>query len=43
MIIKSLNCLGLMGASTFSGVEIALIQTDGVDIIERKKSAFLQI
>ncbi len=38
MIIKSLNCLGLMGASTFSGVEIALIQTDGVDIIERKKS-----
>lgn len=38
MIIKSLNCLGLMGSSTFSGVEIALIQTDGLDITERKKS-----
>ena len=38
MIIKSLNCLGLMGTSTFGGVELALIRTDGLDIIERKKS-----
>lgn len=38
MIIKGLNCLGLMGTSTFGGVELALIKTDGIDIIERKKS-----
>ncbi len=38
MIIKGLNCLGLMGTSTFGGVELALINTDGLDIIERKKS-----
>ena len=38
MIIKGLNCLGLMGTSTFSGVELSLICTDGLDIIERKKS-----
>ena len=37
MIIKSLNCLGLVGASTFSGVEVSLIHTDGLDITERKK------
>lgn len=36
MIIKSLNCLGLTGTSTFGGVELALIKTDGIDIIERK-------
>jgi len=38
MIIKSLNCLGMMGSSTFGGVEISLIHTDGIDIVERKKS-----
>ena len=38
MIIKGLNCLGIMGTSTFGGVELALIRTDGVDILERKKS-----
>ncbi|MBR5154791.1 MAG: anhydro-N-acetylmuramic acid kinase [Alphaproteobacteria bacterium] len=38
MIIKGLNCLGLMGSSTFGGVEIALVYTDGLDIMERKKS-----
>ena len=38
MIIKGLNCLGLMGTSTFGGVELALVCTDGLDIIERKKS-----
>lgn len=38
MIIKGLNCLGIMGTSTFGGVEIALVHTDGLDIIERKKS-----
>ncbi len=38
MIIKGLNCLGLMGTSTFGGVELALIKTDGLDIIERKKA-----
>ena len=38
MIIKGLNCLGIMGTSTFGGVELALIRTDGVDILERKKA-----
>ncbi|MBP5698775.1 MAG: anhydro-N-acetylmuramic acid kinase [Alphaproteobacteria bacterium] len=38
MIIKSLNCLGLMGTSTFGGVELALIRTDGLDVLERKKA-----
>lgn len=38
MIIKGLNCLGLMGTSTFGGVELSLIRTDGLDIIERKKA-----
>ncbi len=38
MIIKGLNCLGLMGTSTFGGVELALIKTDGIDITERQKS-----
>jgi anhydro-N-acetylmuramic acid kinase len=38
MLIKGLNCLGLMGTSTFGGVEMALIRTDGLDIIERKES-----
>lgn len=38
MIIKGLNCLGLMGTSTFGGVELALIRTDGLDIIEHKKA-----
>ncbi len=38
MIIKGLNCLGLMGTSTFSGVELALIRTDGLDIIKRIKA-----
>ena len=38
MIIKSLNCLGIMGASTFGGVELALIKTDGIDISDRIKS-----
>lgn len=38
MIIKGLNCLGLMGTSTFGGVELALIRTDGLDILERKKA-----
>lgn len=38
MVIKGLNCLGLMGTSTFGGVELALIRTDGIDILERKKS-----
>ena len=38
MVIKGLNCLGLMGASTFGGVEVAYIHTDGLDITERKKS-----
>ncbi len=42
MIIKSLNCLGVMGASTFGGVELALIKTDGIDIIERKKARTVQ-
>jgi len=37
MIIKGLNCLGLMGASTFGGVELSLIHTDGLDITERIK------
>lgn len=36
MIIKGLNCLGIMGTSTYSGVELALIRTDGLDILERK-------
>ena len=38
MVIKGLNCLGLMGTSTFGGVELALIRTDGLDILERKKA-----
>lgn len=38
MIIKGLNCLGLMGTSTFGGVELSLIRTDGLDILERKKA-----
>lgn len=38
MVIKGLNCLGLMGSSTFGGVELALIRTDGLDILERKKA-----
>lgn len=38
MIIKGLNCLGLMGTSTFGGVELSLIKTDGIDINERKKA-----
>ena len=38
MVIKGLNCLGLMGTSTFGGVELALIRTDGLDVIERKKA-----
>lgn len=38
MIIKGLNCLGLMGTSTFGGVELALLHTDGLDITERKKA-----
>lgn len=38
MIIKSLNCLGIMGTSTFGGVELALVRTDGLDIIDRIKS-----
>lgn len=38
MLIRGLNCLGLMGTSTFGGVELALIKTDGIDIIERKKA-----
>jgi len=38
MIIKGLNCLGLMGASTFGGVELSLIRTDGLDIVERKQA-----
>lgn len=38
MIIKGLNCLGLMGTSTFGGVELALVKTDGLDIMERKKA-----
>lgn len=37
MVIKGLNCLGLSGTSTFGGVELALIKTDGLDINERKK------
>ncbi|MBR5598697.1 MAG: anhydro-N-acetylmuramic acid kinase [Alphaproteobacteria bacterium] len=41
MIIKCLNCLGLMGVSTYGGVEIALIYTDGLDISDRKKSAVI--
>lgn len=42
MIIKGLNCLGVMGTSTFGGVELALIKTDGLDIIERKKAYTVQ-
>ena len=38
MVIKGLNCLGIMGSSTFGGVELALIRTDGIDISERKKA-----
>ncbi len=38
MIIKGLNCLGLMGTSTYGGVELSLIRTDGLDILERKKA-----
>lgn len=38
MLIKGLNCLGLMGSSTFSGVELAWLKTDGLDILERKKA-----
>lgn len=38
MLIRGLNCLGLMGTSTFGGVELALIKTDGIDVIERKKA-----
>lgn len=38
MIIKGLNCLGLMGTSSFGGVELALIRTDGLDVLERKTS-----
>lgn len=38
MLIKGLNCLGLMGTSTFGGVELALIRTDGLDILDRIKS-----
>ena len=38
MVIKGLNCLGLSGTSTFGGVELALIKTDGLDINERKKA-----
>ena len=38
MIIKGLNCLGLMGTSTYGGVELALIRTDGLDVLERKKA-----
>ena len=38
MIINGLNCLGLMGTSTFGGVELALIRTDGLDILERKRA-----
>lgn len=38
MIIKGLNCLGLMGTSTFGGVELSLIRTDGLDILDRKMS-----
>ena len=38
MVIKGLNCLGIMGTSTFGGVELALIRTDGIDILERKKA-----
>lgn len=38
MVIKGLNCLGLMGTSTFGGVELALIRTDGLDITERKQA-----
>ncbi len=39
MIIKGMNCLGLMGVSTYGGVEISLIHTDGLDITDRIKSA----
>jgi len=38
MIIKGLNCLGIMGTSTFGGVELSLIRTDGIDILERKQA-----
>lgn len=38
MVIKGLNCLGIMGTSTFGGVELALLRTDGLDILERKKA-----
>ncbi len=38
MVIKGLNCLGLMGTSTFGGVEMSLIKTDGIDVSERVKS-----
>jgi len=38
MVIKGLNCLGIMGSSTFGGVELALIRTDGLDVLERKKA-----
>ncbi|MBQ8751257.1 MAG: anhydro-N-acetylmuramic acid kinase [Alphaproteobacteria bacterium] len=41
MIIKGLNCLGMMGSSTFGGVELSLIHTDGIDIAERKKSCVI--
>ena len=37
MIIRGLNCLGLMGTSTFGGVELALVHTDGLDVQERIK------
>ena len=38
MIIKSLNTLGLYGGASLNSVELALINTDGVDIQEFIKS-----
>lgn len=36
MIIKPLNVLGLMGASSLNGFKAAVVKTDGIDIYETK-------
>lgn len=39
MMIKNLNALGLFGGASLNSVELALLNTDGIDIKEIKKNA----
>lgn len=41
MMIKNLNTVGLFGGASLNSIELALINTDGIDIKEFKKTAVI--